>query len=72
MKQIKRKATYKITGKTRKEYIKSVKQSAILVVITLKCKKCKSVFKVNTTTPEAYTDEVKKKWHCLFCVKDNK
>ena len=52
--------------KKRKEYIKKAKHQRTNVrTITLKCKECKRVYKINTTKPEIYTEEVKKNWLCL-------
>ena len=70
MKNIKRKAINKITKKKRKEYIKEVKNQGRCKTITLKCKKCKTIYRINTTTPDIYTKEVIKKWKCLFCKKE--
>jgi len=73
MKKIKRKAINKAIKKKRKEYIKEVKhQRRYVRTITLKCKKCKRVYKINTTKSEIYTVEVKKKWLCYFCKKEEK
>ena len=66
MKEIKRQTI----KKKRKEYIKKAKHQRTNVrTITLKCKECKRVYKINTTKPEIYTDEVKKNWLCYFCKK---
>ena len=48
--------------------IKKIKVNNRIHIIKLKCANCGIVLKIRTSRPEAYTDEVKKKWLCLKCM----
>ena len=46
--------------KSKRKYLKKIR---------LKCKNCKRLFIINTSTPEIYTDIVRQNWKCLLCKK---
>ena len=67
MKKIKRKTINKAIKKKRKEYIKEVKhQRRYVRAITLKCKKCKRVYKINTTSLKFILWKLKRNGYVIF------
>jgi len=55
----------KITRVSRKKKTEAISQGKDILKLT--CCKCKKVFEITVNKIEAYTKEVKKKWHCLNC-----